>query len=179
MGADYRAKVLPPSDEIRAGLSALDSSTLWFVGNEQLLQGPLLGLLCSRECPGSVIIETLDRVSEWAKAGRVVVSGFHSPLEQQVLRSLLRRKGRVVKVLARGMARYRPLAEEYESLEEGRLLVLSACPAENRHATRESALRRNRWVIALASELAVPYVREQSPLAQLLEESGHTPFIEP
>lgn len=38
---------------------------------------------------------------EWVKAGRVIVSGFHSPLEQQVLHSVLRRTGRVVKVLAR------------------------------------------------------------------------------
>ena len=32
--------------------------------------------------------------------GSVIVSGFHSPLEQQVLRSAFRRSGRAVKVLA-------------------------------------------------------------------------------
>ena len=71
-------------------------------GETALLDEPLLGLVASRECPGHVLLETLDRVPEWVKAGRVIVSGFHSPLEQQVLRSLLRRKGRAVKVLARG-----------------------------------------------------------------------------
>lgn len=78
------------------------------VGNVALLVEPLLGLISSRECPGHVLLETLDRVPEWVKAGRVIVSGFHSPLEQQVLRSLLRRNGRAVKVLARGMTNYRP-----------------------------------------------------------------------
>lgn len=33
--------------------------------------------------------------------GRAIVSGFHSPLAQQVLRSVLRRSGRAVKMLAR------------------------------------------------------------------------------
>ena len=64
------------------------------VGETALLDEPLLGLIASRECPGHVLLETLDRVPEWVKAGRVIVSGFHSPLERQVLRSLLRRKGR-------------------------------------------------------------------------------------
>ena len=48
-----------------------------------------------------------------------IASGFHSPLEQQGLRSMLRRKGRVVKVLARGMCDYQPTAEEREPLAAG------------------------------------------------------------
>ncbi len=51
-------------------------------GETALLVVPLLGLLSSRECPGHVLLECLDRVPEWVKAGRVIVSGFHSPLEQ-------------------------------------------------------------------------------------------------
>ena len=98
------------------------------------------------------------------KAGRVIVSGFHSPLEQQVLRSVLRRKGRVVKVLARGMTDYRPTAEEREPLAAGRMLVITACPPEVRRITRETALARNRLVLALASEIIAPYVTANSPL---------------
>jgi hypothetical protein len=58
-------------------------------GETALLIEPLLGLISSRECRGHVLLETLDRVPEWVKSGRVIVSGFHSPLEQQVLRSVL------------------------------------------------------------------------------------------
>jgi predicted Rossmann fold nucleotide-binding protein DprA/Smf involved in DNA uptake len=141
------------------------------VGQAALLAEPLLGLISSRECPGHVLLETLDRVPEWVKAGRVIVSGFHSPLEQQVLRSVLRRKaGRVVKVLARGMSDYRPSSDEREPLATGRLLVITACPPDVRRTTRETALARNRLVLALASEVVVPYVAEGSPLAALLRE---------
>ena len=140
------------------------------MGNLALLDEPLLGLLASRECPGRVLLETLDRVPEWVKAGRVIVSGFHSPLEQQVLRSLLRRNGRAVKVLARGMSEYRPLSEEREPLAAGRMLVITACPPEVRRTTRETALARNRLVIALATDIVVPHVAAGSPLAALLAE---------
>lgn len=140
------------------------------VGETALLAEPLLGLIASRECPGHVLLETLNRVPEWVKAGRVIVSGFHSPLEQQVLRSVLRRKGRVIKVLARGMTEYRTTAEERESLADGRMLVITACPPEVRRTTRETALARNRLVLALASEIIVPHVADDSPLAALLNE---------
>jgi predicted Rossmann fold nucleotide-binding protein DprA/Smf involved in DNA uptake len=141
-------------------------------GETALLAEPMLGLIASRECPGQALLETLDRVPQWVKAGRVIVSGFHSPLEQQVLRSVLRRKGRVVKVLARGMTDYRSTAEEREPLAAGRMLVITACPPEVRRTTRETALARNRLVLALASEIVTPYVADGSPLAALLNERG-------
>ena len=139
-------------------------------GETVLLSELLLGLIASRECPGHVLLEILDRVPEWVKAGRVIVSGFHSPLEQQVLRSVLRRKRCVVKVLARGMTDYRPTAEEREPLAAGHMLVITACPPQVRRTTRETALERNRLVLALASEIVIPHVADDSPLAALLKE---------
>ncbi len=143
-------------------------------GETALLAEPLLGLIASRECPGHVLLETLERVPEWVKAGRVIVSGFHSPLEQQVLRSLLRRKGRAVKVLARGFGdkggNYRPTAEEREPLANGRMLVISAFTPIVTRTTRATALARNRLVLALAAEIVVPHVAAGSPLAALLSE---------
>ena len=141
-------------------------------GETALLDEPLLGLIASRECPGHVLLETLDRVPEWVKAGRVIVSGFHAPLEQQVLRSVLRRNGRVVKLLARGMNDYRPTPEEREPLAAGRMLVITASPPAVLRTTREAALARNRLVLALAAEVVAPYVAEGSPLAALLEKSA-------
>ena len=144
---------------------------LFVVGNTALLGVPLLGLLASRECPGSVLLETLDRIPQWVKEGRVILSGFHAPLEQQVMRSVLRRKGRVVKVLARGMTNYRPTTEERGPLNDGRMLVLTAYPPKIRRTTRASALERNRLVFTLASETVIPYATEGSPLAALVAEA--------
>ena len=144
------------------------------VGETALLAEPLLGIIASRECPGQVLFETLERVPEWVKAGRVIVSGFHSPLEQQVLRSLLRRQGRAVKVLARGFgdprADYRPTLEEREPLASGRMLIISAFANSVVRTTRATALARNRLVLALATDIVVPHVAAGSPLGALVAE---------
>lgn len=153
-------------------LGAATPPPLSGVGNQSLLDEPLLGLIASRECPGHVLLETLARMPEWVKAGRVIISGFHSPLEQQVLRSVLRRNGRVVKVLARGMTDYRPSPDEREPLTTGRMLVITASPPEVRRTTRETALARNRLVLDLASEIVTPCIADGSPLAALLEKSA-------
>lgn len=142
------------------------------VGEVALLAEPLLGLIASRECPGHVLLETLERVPLWVQAGRIIVSGFHSPLEQQVLRSVLRRKGQVVKVLARGIQEYWPEPDEHEPLVAGQMLVITACPPTVTRTTRATALTRNRLVLALASECIVPHVAAGSPLTSLLAERG-------
>ena len=161
---------LPPQCARRVG--AEFAAQIVGAGETALLTEPLLGLIASRECPGSVLLETLDRVPEWVKAGRAIVSGFHSPLEQQVQRSVLRRNGRVVKVLARGMTDYRPTPDEQEALQEGRMLVITAFKPEEDRVTRASALSRNRLVLGLASEMTIPYIAKGSPLAALVEEKG-------
>ena len=140
------------------------------VGNTALLEEPLLGLLVSRDCPGHVLLDTLELVPQWVRDQRIILSGFHSPLEQQVLRSVLRRNGRVVKILARGMCAYRPPETEREPLANGNMLVLTAHPERVRRTTRETALERNRLVFALAAELFTPYVSPASGLADILTE---------
>lgn len=166
------APILLPAT-LRSQLGADAPEQLASVGNVALLDEPLIGFVSSRECPGHVLLETLDRVPEWVKAGRVIVSGFQSPLEQQVLRSLLRRSGRAVKVLARGMTDYRPTPEEREPLNSGRMLVVSAFAPTVTRTTRETALTRNRLVLALAAEVVIPHVTDGSPLAALIEVHRH------
>ena len=146
------------------------------VGNPALLEGPLLGLLVSRQCPSHAMLQTIDRIPQWVAEGRIILSGFHSPLEQQTLRSLLRRKGRAVKLLARGLSThstYRvPLAtpEEAPALNDDRLLVISPFPPKTRRTTRATSLHRNRLLLALVTEAVVPHKTKDSPLAALLEE---------
>ena len=164
--------VIPLLPHLAPRIAADLAARLIGIGNSALLAEPLLGFIASRQCPGHVFIETLERVPQWAKAGRVLVSGFHSPLEQQVLHSLLRRRGRAVKVLARGMTEYRPKPEECEPLAAGRMLVITACPPDVRRTTRDTALARNRLVLALASETVASCVAAGSPLAALLNAAG-------
>lgn len=138
------------------------------VGNVSLLNERLVGLIASRQCPGSILLDTLEHVPDWANERRVILSGFHSPLEQQVLRSLLRRNGRVVKLLARSISTYQAPAEEREALDDGRMFVLTPFPPEVCRTTRATALERNRLILALASEIVVPHISKGSPLAEII-----------
>lgn len=140
------------------------------VGETSLIGKPLLGLIASRECPGNVLLATLERVPQWVKAGRVIVSGFHSPLEQQVLRSLLRRNGLAIKVLARcfSASGYRLAKEEQDAFANGRLLIISAFGVDTPRVTRVSAIKRNELVIALSTEVVTPFISKGSPLEELL-----------
>lgn len=146
------------------------ATCLYGVGNAALLAEPLLGLLASRECPGRILLDTLELVPQWVRDERVILSGFHSPLEQQVLRSVLRRHGRIVKVLARGMLDYHPPELEREPLTDGTMLVLTALPDTIRRTTRKTALARNRLVLVLATEWVIPHAAPDSGLAALLTE---------
>lgn len=137
------------------------------LGNPNLLRGVMEGLLCSRECPGHIILETLDRVPGWVAENRVILSGFHSPLEQQVLRSLLRREGRAVKLLARTLKGLRLSVEERAAIEAGRMTVASAFSATVTRVTRQTAEARNQHVARLATELFIPYARMGSPLEKI------------
>jgi predicted Rossmann fold nucleotide-binding protein DprA/Smf involved in DNA uptake len=154
--------------ELQARLGAGAALQFMAVGNTALLDGPMLGFIASRECPGQVLLETLELASQWARTRQVVLSGFHSPLEQQVLRSMLRRNGCMVKLLARALDDYRVPADEQAALAQGRLLVLSASLPNVTRMTRATSLARNRLVLALTAEHCVPYLAPGSPLQALI-----------
>ena len=139
-------------------------------GETALLDQPRLDLIASCECPGNILLATLERVPEWVKTGRVIITGFHSPLEQQVLRSLLRRNSRAVKVFARCFPAtgYRLAKEEKDAFANGRVLIISAFSADTPRVTRVSTMKRNELVIALSSEVVTPFITKGSPLEELL-----------
>lgn len=154
--------ILPNPLRERLGADAPAQFTV--IGNIDLLNEPLLGLIASRECPGSILLQTLELATQWARAQQVVLSGFHSPLEQQVLRSMLRRDGRAIKLLALALAHYRVPPEEKAALAAGQLLLLSASPHHIARTTRALSLARNRLVLALSTQHCVPYLSPDSPL---------------
>jgi predicted Rossmann fold nucleotide-binding protein DprA/Smf involved in DNA uptake len=168
-----RKVTLPAALQSRLGENAPEHFAA--VGDTGLLDGPLLGFVSSRACPGRVLIETLGQVPKWVGENRIILSGFHAPLEQQVLKSVLRRKGRVVKLMARVLPvekNFRANPIEAEAIDSGRMLLLSACSPSGNRVTRASALIRTRLVLALSSDMVVPHVSTGSALIKLLEEFG-------
>lgn len=116
-----------------------------------------LGLVCSRKVPGRLILRTYDLARELAAAGVTVVGGFHSPMEQECLRLLLRGRAPVVLVLARRL-RVEGLPAAWRTAHaEGRLRVESPFADGQRRTTRASAQQRNQYVAERTSALFVAY----------------------
>lgn len=123
------------------------------LGNEELLNWWKIGFLASRKISSSAILSTLDWAVEISKrADVVVVSGFHSRLEKDVLKFLLQGKCSIIIVLARGM--YRKLPKIYDvAMKENRLLIVSLEKETVIRVSERTAHKRNKYVEKLADEL--------------------------
>ena len=122
------------------------------LGNLDLLLLPKTALFCSARCPGDAILRTYDQAARWRDAGRCVISGFHSPIEKECLRILLRGTPPVIVCPARSLEKLRLPSAWKTPLSEGRLLIISCTPPPHDRATAELAARRNHFVAALADE---------------------------
>jgi len=130
---------------------------IYAIGSLDILGQPMLALYCSSKCPGSVILQTYDAVCALRDAGVAVISGFHSAIEKECLRLLLRGAQPIVICPARSIERMRVPAEWRAPLAAGRLLILSPFDAKHRRITAETAQYRNRFVAALADRILIPY----------------------
>jgi predicted Rossmann fold nucleotide-binding protein DprA/Smf involved in DNA uptake len=141
------------SARLRERLGAHAPKELSALGNLDLLALSKTALFCSARCPGDAIIRAYDQAAKWREEGRCVISGFHSPVEKECLRILLRGRQPIIICPARSLVRLRIPAGWEARMAERRLLLLSASSANHRRATAELAARRNELVAALADEV--------------------------
>jgi predicted Rossmann fold nucleotide-binding protein DprA/Smf involved in DNA uptake len=109
--------------------------------------------------------------------GVTVISGFHSPMEQECLNILLRGKQPVIICPARSIEGMRIKKEYRQPIEAGRLLLLSPFSNKDSRISSRRAEIRNRFAAALADEVLVPYAAPGSrteALCKELLEKGRT-----
>ena len=135
-------------------------------GNPDLLDLPMTAFFASRQCPGTAIRAAMDWALQQAKAKEVVVSGFHSPLEQSVLKVLIQARSPVVAVLARPVEGARLLAEWAEPLALGRMASVSATTDATR-LTEEAATARNMAVAQLVLRIVIAHASPGGALEEL------------
>ena len=130
---------------------------LFALGNVALLALRKTALFCSARCPGSVILRAYDQAAAWRDRGQCVISGFHSRVEKECLQILLRGAQPIILCPARALPR-RILAEWWQPLADGRLLMLSGFAVSATRVTAELASRRNAIVAALADEICFAHI---------------------
>jgi predicted Rossmann fold nucleotide-binding protein DprA/Smf involved in DNA uptake len=151
---------------LRERLGADAPARLTALGNLDLLALPKTAMFCSARCPGKVILSTYDHAARWRDAGRCVISGFHSPVEKECLRILLRGSQPIVICPARGL-RKRVHPGWKEPLADGQLLLLSFFTEAEKRVTRDLAARRNEIVSALADEVFFAHATPGGDLEKL------------
>jgi len=131
-------------------------------GNLDLLKQPLTAFFCSVNCPGNLMLKALDWIGKVRDEGVAIVSGFHSPVEQQALKVLLRGKQPIVICPARSLTGMTLPPDWEEAHKQGRLLLLSVAADSERRITAETALARSRFVVALAERIFIAHAEPGS-----------------
>ncbi len=152
---------------LRERLGADAPPEMTVIGNLDLLALPKTALFCSTHCPGKVILTTYDQAAKWRDAGRCVISGFHSPVEKECLRILLRGSQPVIICPARSLENMRLAPDWKKPFSESRLLILSCFAGCNHRVTAPLAARRNEFVAALADEVWFAHIAPGGDLQRL------------
>ena len=164
--ATYPAYALQRLADPTLGQVALwGNPTLW---TER--QGPLLALFCSTKAPAGIILQVHDLAQQWRTGTVTVISGFHSPVEQECLAVLLRGPQPVIICPARSLDRMRLKREYRDPMAAGRLLLMSPFGEKVRRMTADTALARNRFVAALADTVLIAHAQPGSRTEQLVQE---------
>jgi hypothetical protein len=142
-----------------SGTNINKDSKVWIAGPAQFLASSKIGFFCSSQCPGSIVLKTFDAITKLRDEGQILMGGFHSVMEWECLRILLRGRQPVIWVPARSIVGMRLKSELQPAFKDGRLLILSPVAPTPAHARVTAALaqQRNRFVGALADRIFIPH----------------------
>lgn len=147
----------------------LNNPNKWTVrGNSDIAKNKTLAFFCSAQCPAKLIIKAYDFSRQLSAKEVTIISGFHSPVEQEALIMLLRGKQPIIIFPARSIKNYRIPKEWKQAYDSGRLLIIS--PFKNKRATKEFGIKRNKIVAQLADAIFVAYAAPNSKTESLCKE---------
>jgi predicted Rossmann fold nucleotide-binding protein DprA/Smf involved in DNA uptake len=136
--------------------------TLTAIGNLSLLQKPAIALFCSIKCPGDLILKTYDLAQALRDTEIPIISGFHTPIERDCLKILLRGTQPIIHCPARSLHTIRLSLEQKQAIGENRLLLISPFSASYPRATAELAEKRNELIGAIAHTIFIAYAAPNS-----------------
>jgi len=140
---------------------------LTYLGNKELLSLHKTAFFCSRTVGSNAVMRCYDWATSIDLSDTVIVSGFQSKIEKDVLHLLQKRHAKIILVLARSI--YKTLPQELQtSLDDNRLLIASTA----HHATRTSksaAEHRNEYIAQTCDELVFGYIGEGSILQAVFQ----------
>lgn len=112
---------------------------------------------CSQSCPGDIILKAQDWANARGGVDAPVISGFHTPVERDVLRILLREGRPIIYTLARAREGARLPAAIRAAEKKGHVLIHSPFSAATRQTTARTAEERNRHILIRAASVLIAH----------------------
>lgn len=173
---------IPQSDpnypaQLKGYLKTDAPKTIWALGNIALLanrdtalNGDLWALFCSSKCPGQIILKSHELAQQFRESRTPTIGGYHSPIEKECLRVLLRGSQPIILCPARSVENMRLKPAWKGGLAEGHLLLLSIFDSKHRRSTAALANQRNLFVAALADKICIAHASEGSKTLQFAQQ---------
>ena len=133
-------------------------------GNKDLLDRQLVAFFASRKATPHDTQLALQWAADICQTDNVVISGFHSPLEKEVLNYLLNRHHPVI--VALGRALYKRIPPHLQSAFDAGNLLFISFRSYSRHSWN-SAQQRNWGIADLADEIYLTNFDQNSTLSTL------------
>lgn len=163
--------------QLRGYLKTEAPETIWARGNvalltdrEARLNEDLWALFCSSRCPAQIILKAHELAQQFRESGVPTIGGYHSPVEKECLRVLLRGSQPIILCPARSIENMRLSPAWKGALAEGRLLLLSTFDSNHRRSTAALAGQRNAFVAALADKICIAHASEGSKTLQFAQQ---------
>lgn len=142
---------------------------IWARGNTDVLPGPntslngdLWALFCSNKCPGEIILKAHDLAQKFKEKSIPTIGGYHSPIEEECLRVLLRGVQPILLCPARSIEKMQLKPAWKDALTDEQLLILSTFESRHNRSTAALANQRNAFVAALADKICIAHAAEDS-----------------
>lgn len=137
------------------------------IGNTLLLNRRKIGFLAGRKISPLSVLPTLDWASVVASGEDIViVSGFHSKMEREVLEILLKGRSGIICVLARPIYKVIP-AKFRDAYAEDRVLFISQNSTKSTMTSRHLCQKRNEYIASISDELVFSSLTPDSSLSRI------------
>jgi len=158
-----------PSGVLQSFFADNPEQIVSFCGNPEILSDEKIGFFCSSKSSGAAILKVFERANLWRKEQTTIISGFHSPLEREVLEILLKGTGRIISCPARSLETMRPPQNWLTALAENRMLIIA--PFTNTlRISRAMAAKRNQFVVRIADRIVFGYASDSGKVEKLCRE---------
>ena len=139
---------------------------LTYLGNKELLSLYKTAFFCSRTVSSSAVMRCYDWATSIDLSNTVIISGFQSKIEKDILHLLLKRNAKIILVLGRQL--YKQLQEELvPAFQANHLLSIST--SKQKRTSKESAERRNAYISEISDSLVWGCISSDSPLNSLYD----------